>query len=95
MDIICNIYIKKLKKKKSKNRSFKRSMIFQKALGICPNKLLAVINKECVKALANYPNQCETLYEPGEARISLAEAFKRTRFNKDVEESMEKEPENL
>lgn len=70
-------------------------MIFKKALGICPNKLLAVINKECVKALANYPNQCETLYEPGEARISLAEAFKRTRFNKDVEESMEKEPENL
>lgn len=53
-------------------------MIFKRALGICPNKLLAVINKECVKTLANYPNQCETLYEPREARISLAEAFKRT-----------------
>lgn len=50
-------------------------MIFKKALSICPNKLLAVINKECVKTLANYPNQWKAVYEPGEARISLAEAF--------------------
>lgn len=50
-------------------------MIFKKALGICPNKLLAVVNKECVKTLANYPNQCKAVYEPGEARISLAEVF--------------------
>lgn len=56
-------------------KSFKRSMIFKKALGICPNKLLAVINKECVKTLANYPNQWKAVYEPVEARIFLAEAF--------------------
>lgn len=49
-------------------------MIFKKALGICPNKL-AVISKECIKTLANYPNQCKTMYEPGETRISLAETF--------------------
>lgn len=50
-------------------------MIFKKASGICSNKLLSVINKECVKTLANYPNQCKAVYEPGEARISLAGAF--------------------
>lgn len=50
-------------------------MIFKKALGICPNKLLAVINKECVKTLANYLNQWKAVYEPGEARTFLAKAF--------------------